>query len=194
MKERVRSSIHQALKSFERSSSSKSTSGKSILRSYSTPATSQLNTITVDPQFLGTMREKALLNQNRGHRSIVDPLLDIDPSHLDNPLEEQGCGILQFMDAYDLAFEDAEQNEALIRVRKDVILTTILATKTREEFGQGIPDSQCKITVYDMERLRSTHHGSTNSTRTIRRGREVDIGDLQNVLHVDPTPMSQRTD
>lgn len=81
----------------------------------------------------------------------MDPLLDIDPSHLDNPLEEQGCGILQFMDAYDLAFEDAEQNEALIRVRNDVILTTILATKTREEFGQGIPDSQCQAPLTDQK-------------------------------------------
>ncbi|KAI9367443.1 hypothetical protein BJX61DRAFT_528451 [Aspergillus egyptiacus] len=29
-------------------------------------------------------------------------------------------------------------------------------------------------------------HGSTNSTRPIRRTREVDISDLRNVLHVDP--------
>ncbi|KAB8219004.1 hypothetical protein BDV33DRAFT_204866 [Aspergillus novoparasiticus] len=108
------------------------------------------------------------------------------------------------MNAYDLALEDAEQNEALIRVRNDVILTTILVTKTREEFGQGSPDTQCQASLADQkgqshgmwkERLQfmawrgigSTHHGSTNSTRTIRRDCEVHIGDLHNVLHVDPT-------
>lgn len=38
---------------------------------------------------------------------------------------------------FDLAFAGADQNEALIRTRVNVILVTILAAKKKEEFGQG---------------------------------------------------------